>query len=556
MNNAPMQIRRNNRKGAAIIRRAFSRRRCEYSRAFFARFSRATNFQRRAFFPAALCVAAFFPIGCNQAPSNGSARVADTTRGNINNETRDANAKSATRLSPQNNASTRAASDSNSSGADASAPIFINVARLARRHPAWILADALERDQLSAPLPTGASTRAIPVTRPLPPRRANGMAIPALPILRSVALPRRNDSFSNAASDSAATPQRASTRGGDNPLLPPPANTSATIYPARAATFSRDFGTLLDAMANRQSVALARFFSVSQQRGAARREELRGDLLNALNDDIAADTDFQELQDTVPPAFLPPPATQLEMTNLRLQLVKNARTSKSEREAAAARLEELESAWRRHAENSLDAWMTARETVSTERPRELKTAGTQRIAQTLDALQSAAITRRETLRDTQLELLARDFGAQPNLFVPSDFPVSGPVPTLADLDFAPPSAASQEKARKKNTVRYETRRVLASSESALSGVSVAAQRLGFSDVSPPRATRVLALSPQRRARIASLRARALRETLAWTRLAARRRGWQNVAYLLTGGAAPPDGARDGTGEAARILQLP
>ena len=561
MNHAPMQIRQKTREGAALVRRAFSRRRCEYSRAVSARFRRAANFPRRAFFPAALCAAAFFPNGCNRTPSDGNARVADTMRGDTKSETRDAGSadlKSATRSSSQNEASTRASSDwdapaSNAPLSDASAPVFIDLTQLARHHPAWILANELERGAAAA-APSNASTRdarAIEVARPLPPRRADRVAVPALPLLRSVALPRPDDSFSTDAT------RRASTRGADISLLPPPAGAVAPPVVSSSATFSRGFGTLLDAMANRQSVALARFFSVSQQRGAARREELRSDLLNALNDDIAADTEFQEMQDTVPPAFLPPPATQLEMTNLRLQLVDNARTSPAAREVAIAHLEELETAWRRRAENSLDAWLTARETILTERPRELKTAGTRRIAQTLSALQSAASTRRATLRETQLELLARDFGAQPNFFAPDDFSSGGAFPPFVFTPFETPTLVGRGAARKKNIVRDETSRVLASSGSALRGVLVDSRRLHFPAVSPPSDTaRVLANSSQRRAQIVSLRARALRETLLWARLAAKRRGWKNVAYLSTANQTRPDDARDVTREATRILQLP
>ncbi|HVF10807.1 MAG TPA: hypothetical protein VNA16_08390, partial [Abditibacteriaceae bacterium] len=193
--------------------------------------------------------------------------------------------------------------------------VSIDVVALATRHPAWQLADALERTQpvLLAFSPVNVpGAPGSPQTLP----DAASLASPALPPLR--AAPRAT--FSGFAAS-----------GYSPGFFRPELRVAATGFDALEWTARQ-----------RQDQALAAFIGDVATAQNASLKTRRLSLEAGLEDDIevAQRMGLAELE----PSLLPDPM-QLEMTNLRLRLLEQLYITEPERTAAEKRLQVLEAEW-------------------------------------------------------------------------------------------------------------------------------------------------------------------------------------------------------------------
>ena len=208
-------------------------------------------------------------------------------------------------------------------------PVYLNVAALARHHPAWRLADALENG-----IAVNADAQALTLSSAPFPR----LAIPVA----------RNGGSQNGFAAPSVAMERAPQR--------------KTQVAARALPL------LQERSAEVQRASLESFLRAASGRQTAEREAAGLSLQLALDEEIAAArrADLPLLDPD-----LPSRAIQLEMTNLRLRLLENARLSAAEKSASRLRLQSLEAQWRAmlHAQEDEHAAQLARQIFAQARRR-------------------------------------------------------------------------------------------------------------------------------------------------------------------------------------------
>jgi hypothetical protein len=237
------------------------------------------------------------------------------------------------------------------------------------------------------------------------------------------------------------------------------------------------------------------------------------------------------------------------MTNLRLRL-QNLRLSEAERGQARARLNELEAQWIEELRAQEEAQLAQLEQSRRELPLQRRREGSVAVNQTLTQLRTAGQDEREAVRTRLLALLGQDLTQDETMLGIVLPPITSPFGTFPALPVGP-------------STRVVSRSVLPGSMIIETPAWKAASNreigAGISSIALPVASPV-----RRTAQVSALRAQAIREARLWTRIVARRQGWQlqevrtaRTQPQSTPSATPPKPmpTMDGTGTVLRILNF-
>jgi len=365
-------------------------------------------------------------------------------------------------------------------GAARKETVFVDVSTLARRHPAWRLADAIENNR---------APRADWEPLSLPSRPLPRIALPAARAGNSI----------NGANALAFVPEFAG-RGGKT-------------FPARALPL------LQERSAELQNASLDAFLRAAASRQLGEREALGQTLQVALDEDIDASrrADLPALEPD-----LPARAIQLEMTNLRLQLLENARLSAVEKQAARVRLQALENRWRAMLRAQEDERARQLAQLREELPRRMRAEGQSRLTAWKETRAGQDTVALEAVRSAWSGRIAADFATREARLAIA-FPADGAAPKFwrAASEGAKSSEARPFPATNSN-------QTFATNSASASGFSVAPS-----------------LQNGRAVEAARLRREAVGDAERWTRLLARRKGWTLM---------PKNQARDATAAALQMLQ--
>jgi hypothetical protein len=261
--------------------------------------------------------------------------------------------------------------------ASVSSPTQNDIARLARQHPAWKLADALQQNRM-APL----SFEAI---EPGSVRSGDTLQAPDFDV-----------NFDNAAN------QR---QGNSNSALPEPANSSQPVE--TPAPHILDFGELNNAARDQQETSLTDFL----RSVAVRHEDWQRDYRAILQ--IALGEEVEAAAQRTPHALslvLPTPEVQLEMTNLRLRLLRNVFTTEEEREAARNRLRDLLIQWRAALREQESARAQELQRLRGEEPERIRREGLANIEQELGFIRRTQQELRTAIAAEHRTRLEEEFG--------------------------------------------------------------------------------------------------------------------------------------------------
>ncbi len=412
--------------------------------------------------------------------------------------------------------------------------VYVDVAALARRHPAWRLAAALETGR-NADIATGVSIQTLGDDLQPTPLSLSGV-VPASDGLQ----PGRGPAVSPTVKEL----PRFDTASANN--VSEALSDDRVVFAGAAHHEAAAGATALDRRAGRQqNAALRQFLALTEARQDTARQGLEADLRVALLENAA--TSRRRTLSALTPA-LPDAATQLEMTNLRLRL-ENPRLPAAEKERARLRLSTLETQWRgllrAQEETARRSEMVRQNEAQPQRPDQKDEA---KIAALMSNLRDLDAAQREAAGDTLQARWQQDFG--------SGQAISGL--TMPGFAFSPPSASPRELMlpagrtarlrsgalnRASTTERAPTRWENSAKKPNKTFVEHPASMADFwpGDAAKPVFSRRLgavqlpALDRQgtradsddgRTAQIRALRARALREARLWAAVAARRGGWQ------------------------------
>jgi hypothetical protein len=256
-----------------------------------------------------------------------------------------------------------------------------DVAAIAASHPAWQLADALQR---VSTLPATTNTRPLSAVTYQPARireTASGSA-------RHQSTWGRNNWAGNTA------------------LQPFGVGAASTHGNESIALLAAGLPDLQQQMRLRQERSLDAFLYDAALFQSGVRQQDRASLLAAMQEDIelTQQVDLDALEPT-----LPPEAVQLEMTNLRLRLLKNVELSDAERAEARERLRALQIEWRRMLREQERQRRELLTRLREERPRQIETQRSQEIATFLNRAKTADEQARVAVREAQRQRIAADF---------------------------------------------------------------------------------------------------------------------------------------------------
>lgn len=397
--------------------------------------------------------------------------------------------------------------------------VYVDVMAIARRLPAWQLAEKLDK-----------SSRAINFSEISAPNKPRNLNLQSAPLEKS----------------SGNLPLPA---GEDNEVV-----TGAPGYnrPSQRVV-ARDALHLENQAKERQEGTLESFLSDVQRRQNANRADDRVQLRAELEDEIEAS---QRLALANLEPLLPPPAIQLEMTNLRIQLLPNSPANDEEKKQAQARLTKLEAQWRAQLQAQAETRFEELRRLLTEVPVEKRTAGLKEIEQTLNE---------RGLRDENLrKLVAGSLHDR----ISAGFGVDDTAPLFIQLPNAElsPQTLGKMPVLVAQAPNYRINKQFNSNTTlfwpSVSTFDKTANSTVFSDSAPvssvpPRGATVLTNSHKR---AALLRQQALREATQWAKVVARRRHWvlQNQRTPITTKNAAQNVSRhvpDRTGEALQLLNL-
>ncbi|MBV9868013.1 MAG: hypothetical protein JO316_21870 [Abitibacteriaceae bacterium] len=392
---------------------------------------------------------------------------------------------------------TPGATTSRGAGATSSRPLVsINVAAIATHHPAWRLADALEHNNATAvrAMPLSAPAH-LSLTTPLP------APVPFGPL--QVAEPGGSVGFYR--------PERKVTVGGLGAL--------------QAETRIREERALNDfivAAAERQ-----------QQAHTAWAKNLRATLEEQL--DAAQRLSLSELTPD-----LPSDPIQLEMTNLRLALLRNLYTTAKEQEQARQKLRDLEAQWEVKLRDQESQRLAELTRLREERPKQLRKEGEARINATIAEAAQRNITIRENVVREHGALLAEDFDKD-NAQLGIVLPAASLPPQQLPSDVNPAAALTLVEAPQRQSNLSKT----------LPGKPTSVQYHSLQAMTNPQKPQATGGQGQRAVQIKALRALAWKDARRWAHIAVRRAGWDwNEATQNVRGAVP-----DRTQEVLRILNL-
>jgi len=369
--------------------------------------------------------------------------------------------------------------------------VAVDIAAIASRHPAWELADAMEKSRPTAlrfePLSGSAANRV------------------------EVASPSFDVDF-DAPSD-----VRASSSGGENaiPSVASPEEFFPDSQNAGAQAVTADGLETLEAdVETDQRESITEFLRLVGQRQSDWKSDYNTILQTALDEDVSA------LQRTSLPSIsplLPSAEKQLEMTNLRLQLSRSVFATEQEVEAARARLDQLLNEWRESLRGQEQQRLQELQRLRVEEPQSAKSEGLQRIARDLEAIENAQRVARIAISEEHRARVEQDFGddtARLGIVLPA----SGVLPngefaaaTETPRAQSTPAAALSALGLEKPIVFIRTNSIHASSVPAITAIP-------FSQASSNPDSKA--------ARIQALRTLARQEAVKQIQMATRRAGWQ------------------------------
>ena len=400
--------------------------------------------------------------------------------------------------------------------ATAKTPVSIDVAVLARQHPAWRLADALERENFPAdkPIDRFSATR-INLSLDIPP-------IIFRPDTRmvSVAPGFAASRFSPALKNSS--------------VFAPPISSLETANFASRRIEARALPRALDVARRRQDNAFLAFLNDA----ATRQKNARFDAAETQRLALDAQIDaarHASLDELSPPLLADPVA--LELTNLKLNLLT---ASSGDRPTLLRRIAALEAPWQARLREQEKARQEELRELRRTRPFQLEREGNARIAAFLKDTQRDDTALRTNLRATHSELVRADF-APDNAILGIALPE---LDTLSTRNAPLPAVVSKVQ---KQLVSIETFAPNLPSQRAEIAVPPASVAFGSAfEVALPAGTPRNSQS-SRRQEAHALRLQALRDSRLWAQATARRNGWTLVPQAR--------GVRDETRSAMRFLNV-
>ncbi len=382
-------------------------------------------------------------------------------------------------------------------------PAFIDVSALAKRLPSWKLAQQLEKG--------GQNVRFSAIDAPQAPRALQLQSAPSEK--PSGSLPRPAGEI-------------------DEPM-----NGTGAFERAPLRVAARDAAPLENQARQRQEGTLEAFLTdVAHQQDATRADD-KMSLRAELEDEIEA-TQRLALASLEP--LLPPPAIQLEMTNLRIQLLPNSAPTEAERQQAAARLEQLEAEWRTQLRAQANQRFEELRHLLTEVPVEKRVAGYHEIQKTLSERAVRDENLRKLVESALRERIAAGFGSDDRAALFIQLPGAKLAPQT--MGTAPISPAAAPFNFIDNQINSNTP-LLWPSAAAFIENGGAVSSVASRSTTPLTNTQKHA---------ATLRQQALKEAAHWAKSIARRRNWrlQSRRTSPAGQSIP-----DRTGEALQLLNL-
>jgi hypothetical protein len=264
-------------------------------------------------------------------------------------------------------------------------PSQAEITAIAMRHPAWKLADALEEN------------------------RAQPLQFEAIAVRSSVA-----GSTPKTPGFDVNLPPTSNALETDGRNLPAPALGEADLGEAENAddfsapiVIAPDAQALREAARERQENSIEDFLRAVQTRQINWQRDYREVLKTALGEEI--EVAEQRVPDSLA-VVLPSPELQLEMTNLRLQLLSNVFSTPAERKKASARLEELMALWRAALAKQEKIRADELERLRVEEPEQLKRAGLIRLEEQLELIRRAQQANRAAIAAEHRARTEADFG--------------------------------------------------------------------------------------------------------------------------------------------------
>ena len=363
----------------------------------------------------------------------------------------------------------------------AATEVSIDVRQIARRHPAWRLADALEHAGHSNVQMAAPQVERIRFAPPLP--------LGPLEVAAPVA-----------------------TAGFDRDAQPVEVTNLVRLQVQARTRQDRAIDAFVADVAGRQQAARA-------QRATNLRAALQEDVA------VARRLTLAELQ-----PGLPPDPIQLEMTNLRLDLLRNVQRTPQARERAVQRLHELEAQWTatvgKQAAARLEELRQARE----EHPLEVQREGETRIQATIADMAQRDAAVREDVLQSQRARVEQDLTAD-------EARLGIVLPAAALPPQAVPGLASPATVNQNSTTVLHISNKVKTSTAAASSTGNNEARIG---VQASNAGTSVAATAGRAAQIRALRAQAWHDARRWARLTAQRQGWTWVETTHSGGVPAPD----------------
>ena len=398
--------------------------------------------------------------------------------------------------------------------------VAIDVAAIAADHPAWKLANAIERT-------SGPAIRFDPLAGTGDSRMA-------------IAAPSFDVGFEEQPKDE----RRAQTT--TNAEAQAASATSEEFFPD-AQNISPGLATVADladteaAIAEEERESVAQFLLSVGQRQTDWRKNYATVLETALDEEIAA---MQRAPVEALPLPLPSADSQLEMTNLQLQLSRNIFLTEPERAAARARLDALMGQWRAALTNQRQERLEELQRLRVEEPRKARAAGLQRITEELAAIEELQQEISVATWNEHRARVEQDFGDE-NARLGIVLPTEGVLPLPAEkVPATSDSAGPREISALLGSAfqEFEAGSNLVFARTNSSAVSSVRAESGMAD------GQVRAEPGSKAFRIQELRNLAMRETIKQIQMISRRAGWQwrSTAQLQKRGAAGkfPDRTRE------------
>jgi hypothetical protein len=200
---------------------------------------------------------------------------------------------------------------------------------------------------------------------------------------------------------------------------------------AAPVVIAPDMQELREAARARQENSIAEFLRAAQTRQTDWQRDYRAVLETALGEKIEV---AEQRAPSSVALVLPSPELQLEMTNLRLQLLSNVFSTPGEREKASARLQELMKLWRAALAKQEKIRADELERLRIEEPARLREAGLKQLEEQLETIRRTQQANRDAIAAEHRARLEADFGNE-------NARLAVTLPPLHTTGVLPPSSA-------------------------------------------------------------------------------------------------------------------